>query len=314
MFGFELSQRRHRRRRSYRRRNRGRVAVIVALLVFCLGSATIIESGACEKGNISKWSSLLSAKFNSNIVNVIKDTNIEQHIQELEKQELEKQEQEKQEQEKQEEVKQDQEQEKQELTNQEEENQDNLEKDDFSDAVFIGDSRTEGLQINTKLSSARFLAARGLKVDTALTKPVIRLKNGGKGTVIDGLRGEDYRRVYIMFGLNELGWPYLDVFINHYEKLLDRIHEVLPNATIYVQSILPVSKEKSDNSDIYKNEKINRFNKAIEEMARSKGYTYLDVAQIFKDSNGALPKDASADGVHLNKEYSVRWLEYLRQV
>lgn len=307
MFGYELSQRRRRRHRSgrsYRRRNRGRVAVIVALLVFCLGSATIIESGACEKGNISKWNSLLSAKLNSNIVKVIDDTNIEQYIREIEKLEQVKQDQ----------VKQDQDQVKQELTNQEKENQDKLEKDDFSDAVFIGDSRTEGLQINTQLSTARFLAARGLKVDTALTKPVIRLKNGEKGTVIDGLRGEDYRRVYIMFGLNELGWPYLDVFINHYEKLLDKIHEILPNATIYVQSILPVSKEKSDNSDIYKNEKITRFNQAIKDMAQSKGYTYLDVTQIFKDSNGALPSDASVDGVHLNKEYSVRWLEYLRQV
>ena len=159
-------------------------------------------------------------------------------------------------------------------------------KDDFSDAVFIGDSRTEGLQINTKLSSARFLAARGLKVDTALTSQVIRLKNGNKGTVIDGLKGENYQRVYVMFGLNELGWPYLDVFINHYEKLLDKIKVTLPNATIYVQSILPVSKQKSDNSDIYKNAKINSFNQAIEKMAARNGYTYLDVAQIFRDSNG----------------------------
>lgn len=188
------------------------------------------------------------------------------------------------------------------------------EKDNFADAVFIGDSRTEGLQINTGLTTARFLAAKGLKVDTALKDSVIKLKSGSRGTVIDGLKEGTYNRVYVMFGMNELGWPYLDVFTNRYEKLIEEIKSVQPNATIYVQSILPVSKAKSDKDSIYNNENISKFNKAIKDMADKNGYIYLDVASAVMDSNSALPSNASSDGVHLNKEYSQKWLNYLRDV
>lgn len=195
-----------------------------------------------------------------------------------------------------------------------EQNLDANEKDNFADAVFIGDSRTEGLQINTGLTTARFLAAKGLMVDTALKNNVIKLKSGSKGTVIDGLKEGSFSRVYLMFGMNELGWPYLDVFTNRYEKLIEEIKSVQPNATIYVQSILPVSKEKSDKDSIYNNENISKFNKAIKEMADKNGYIYLDVASAVMDSNSALPSNASSDGVHLNKEYSQKWLNYLRDV
>ena len=198
--------------------------------------------------------------------------------------------------------------------NETEQNLDANEKDNFADAVFIGDSRTEGLQINTGLTSARFLAAKGLMVDTALKNNLIKLKSGSKGTVIDGLKEGSYNRVYLMFGMNELGWPYLDVFTNRYEKLIEEIKSVQPNATIYLQSILPVSKEKSDKDSIYNNENISKFNKAIKEMADKNGYIYLDVASAVMDSNSALPSNASSDGVHLNKEYSQKWLNYLRDV
>lgn len=191
-------------------------------------------------------------------------------------------------------------------------NENDIEKDNFSDTVFIGDSRTEGLQINTGLTTARFLAAKGLMVDTALKNNVIKLKNGSRGTVIDGLKEGTYNRVYVMFGMNELGWPYLDVFTSRYEKLITEIKKVQPNATIYVQSILPVSKAKSDKDSIYNNENISKFNKAIKDMANKNGYIYLDVASAVEDSNSALPSNASSDGVHLNKEYSQKWLNYLR--
>ena len=32
----------------------------------------------------------------------------------------------------------------------------------------------------------------------------------------------------------------------------------------------------------------------------------------FADESGALPADASNDGVHLNKSYCVQWLDYLK--
>ena len=50
--------------------------------------------------------------------------------------------------------------------------------EDFSDAVFIGDSRTVGLQQNGGLANAKFFCGTGLNVETAMTKPVVSLADG----------------------------------------------------------------------------------------------------------------------------------------
>lgn len=183
---------------------------------------------------------------------------------------------------------------------------------DFSDAAFVGDSRTLGLQLNTGLTTAKFYAAKGLMVDSALTETSIPLGNGKKGTVIDGLKQKQFKRIYLMFGLNELGWPYKEVFVNRYVKLIQEIQKVQPNATIYVQSILPVSKKKSDGDTIYNNANIKKFNGWIKEMAEQNGYVYVDVASQVADSTHSLPADASTDGVHFNRAYCEKWLNYLR--
>lgn len=185
--------------------------------------------------------------------------------------------------------------------------------DDFSDAAFIGDSRTEGLFINTGLATTQFYTANGLMVDTAITKDAIRLDDGSKGNVIDALKQHNFKRVYIMFGVNELGWYSGTVFKNKYKELIHEIQKVQPDATIYIQSILPLSEEKSKNDKTYNNKNVVKFNKWIKEVVEEEKLVYLDVKSAIKDNTGALPMDASTDGVHLNKKYCKIWLEYLRE-
>ena len=59
--------------------------------------------------------------------------------------------------------------------------------DDLSDAVFIGDSRTVGLQNNCDKPKATFLCSVGMHIDTVMTDQNITLSNGNAGTVIDAL-------------------------------------------------------------------------------------------------------------------------------
>ena len=51
-------------------------------------------------------------------------------------------------------------------------------KDDFSDACFIGDSRTVGLEMNSDKAKADFYASQGLNISTALTDAVVTLDSG----------------------------------------------------------------------------------------------------------------------------------------
>ncbi|PWL41100.1 MAG: hypothetical protein DBY45_01015 [Clostridiales bacterium] len=181
----------------------------------------------------------------------------------------------------------------------------------FDDAAFIGDSRTQGLMLYTGLSNATFYTAQGLMVDTFFTKKVIG-SGENKLTIPDAMKQKTFGKVYIMLGVNELGWSYEDVFIQKYGELVDEVKKLQPEATIFIQSILPVSEAKSSRDKIYNNPKIDRYNQLIQKMAEDKGAKYLNVSEAVGLDGGALPAEASTDGVHLNKEYCFKWLDYLK--
>lgn len=181
---------------------------------------------------------------------------------------------------------------------------------DYSDAAFIGDSRTEALKTYGLLNGATYYTYKGLKVDTVFTEPYID-EGGTKMTVMDAIARHQYKRVYIMLGVNELGWVSTDIFIDDYGKIIDELKKSQPDAAIYVQSILPVSAKKSEQDSIYNNPRINEFNALIEQMAKDKGATYLRVNEALMDESGSLPADASTDGVHPNIDYCRKWTAYL---
>ena len=181
----------------------------------------------------------------------------------------------------------------------------------FDDAVFVGDSRTEGLRMYSGLTNARFFSGVGLSVDRVFTDQIVNL-NGQYLTVADALRAADYGKVYIMLGMNELGWVYESVYADYYAQIIDIIRETHPDAVIYVQSILPVSQWKDGSNDVYTNANVVRLQNALCEMCEEKGVYYLNVAEAVQDENGFLPGDATPDGMHLTAEYCKIWMEYLR--
>jgi len=182
----------------------------------------------------------------------------------------------------------------------------------FKDAVFIGDSRTEAFQMFSGPQNAVYYHSNGLKVDTIFTREVIKTANEQKITIMEALRQKPFRKVYIMLGINELGWAYSDLFIKKYGEVVAEIKNIEPEVLIYVQSILPVSKKRSLSDDIYNNTNIGKYNELIQQMAAEESLYYLDVAQCVTDEEGNLYSDASTDGIHLNKTYCDLWLDYLK--
>lgn len=179
----------------------------------------------------------------------------------------------------------------------------------FDDALFIGDSRTEGFGIQSGIKNAVFYTDKGLKVDTIFTKTPIEI-DGRKTTIMEAVKKKQFKKIYIMFGINELGWPYDDIFIKKYGMVIDELKKAQPNAVIYIQSIIHVSKKKEEKSDI-SNKKINKRNQLIKKMAQKKQVEYLNLNEVLTNKNGFLFEDASVDGVHLNPKYCQIWKEYL---
>ena len=103
--------------------------------------------------------------------------------------------------------------------------------------------------------------------------------------------------------LNDLSYTY---------NSLSALKEIYPNAIIYVESILPVSEEVSLNHNYIKMSKINEYNDLLKEVAKEKGVYYLDISSAMANEQGYLPDDAATDGIHLNKNYCDKWLQYLK--
>lgn len=178
--------------------------------------------------------------------------------------------------------------------------------------AFIGDSRTQAFLMYAGLKDVQDYTNVGLMVDTAITKKFITNDDGEKITILDDLKKRNINTIYIMLGINELGWIYSEIFINKYEELINKIYEVKPNCEIILQSIIPVTATKSKNDKVYNNNKILEYNKLIKDMADRKGIKYIDLCPALTDENGCLPEEASTDGIHLNKEYCIKWLNCLK--
>lgn len=181
----------------------------------------------------------------------------------------------------------------------------------FDDAVFIGDSRTEGLMLYNGLGKAKYYAIQGLMINTVYTKPAIQT-NSGKIPVMKALSYGKFSKVYVMLGVNELGWSDAKQFPLQYAKMVDDIKSSQKGAKIYIQSILPVSQKRSETDPLYSNSKIITYNKELKKIAQEKKVTYLEVNQVMQNTDGFLPQEASTDGVHLSREYLEKWCVYLR--
>lgn len=186
-----------------------------------------------------------------------------------------------------------------------------VEDDWFSDAAFIGDSRTEGLVLYAKVKAGGSFAYRGLNVQTARTGRVIKMKDGTKKTAVDALKGGTYSKVYLSLGINELGWYNDERYYKNYAELIDQVRAAQPDAQIYLETLIPVTADKSASSYI-NNPQILAYNKLIQKLAEEKEVYLLDVWSAFADSSGALPDKGSVDGVHLTKDYYAKWRDYLK--
>ena len=181
-----------------------------------------------------------------------------------------------------------------------------------SSVAFIGDSRTQGFIMYNGLKDVQDYSYVGLMVDTAITKKFVKTSNGEKITLLQDMKNKNVKFVYIMLGLNELGWSYPQVFKLKYNELIDEIRKVQPDCKIYVQSIIPVTKSKNQSDKIFNNKNVEKFNKLIQEVANEKNVKYLDVGSALIDDDGYLPEEASTDGIHISPKYCKKWLEYLK--
>ena len=186
----------------------------------------------------------------------------------------------------------------------------------FEDAVFIGDSRTVGLSeyVEALDTRATFYSKVSLTIYTVLDKPFLKMEGKkGKITVDEALSENQFGKVYIMLGLNEMGTGNINTFIAKYSEVIARVRELQPDAIIYIQGIMHVTADKSDNDKLFNNPNINERNEALSQLANDEDIFYIDMNESVDDEDGNLIKELSFDGVHLKASAYERWHQYLLQ-
>lgn len=135
---------------------------------------------------------------------------------------------------------------------------------------------------------------------------------GYPGDDLPGLRFRAYtiaavkpEKVFVMGGINGLKQTPLEVFTEQYSLMIKAIKEAVPEANIYLQSILPVKDKKMT-------KKVKGCNIIIDSLATAYGCQYIDLFPLY-EKEGGMNLDYSKDGTHLKSEHYDKWADAIRK-
>lgn len=184
----------------------------------------------------------------------------------------------------------------------------------FDDAVFIGDSRTVGMYEYGGLEeTSTFYASTGLTIYKMFDSAIVSVPGQKKKiTVEEALSERQFARIYLMIGINEMGTGTVESFMKAYSEAVQHLRELQPDAVIYLQAIMKVTTERSEQGDYINNEGIEARNAEIAKLADDQKIFFLDVNPEICDETGGMEASYTYDGVHLKAQYIPIWLDYLK--
>lgn len=183
----------------------------------------------------------------------------------------------------------------------------------FDDALFIGDSRMVGLSQYCQDIDARatFYAKKSLSIYNIRDDKWIETADGDEISLAEALETNHFSKIYIMVGINELGRGDENDFRQAYQDVINQIQSAEPDAYIFINSIMHVSKEKNETDELYNNTNINLRNDAIKSLEDKQDIFYLNINEAVDDEEGNLDAETTTDGVHLKGACYEPWHEYL---
>ncbi len=192
---------------------------------------------------------------------------------------------------------------------------DPLPSDFFSDAVFVGDSVSGALWYYANhsdgLGDALFFCENSFSAYAAVNNYTQLWYRGYQGALWDLIKRAEVKKVFIMLGMNDLKSNGLERALESYQGLIEKIVEVNPDVTVFIQSCTPVY--ANNEQPPLTNENMNAYNAAMREYAEENGHVFVDIAPYFMDENGGLSDEYCRDQyVHLHAHVGEYWAELLK--
>ena len=163
----------------------------------------------------------------------------------------------------------------------------------FTDFVIIGDSRAEGFDAYEFLPVDRVLATKGLLI-SYLYSDEVRI----------ALQTLQPTKIWLVFGNNDIGDSqnpgWLDNWVSNYRDAVMEIRNILPNATVFVCSVLPVIEPASE-EPCYN--AIPEVNEALAGMCAQTGTVFEDATPQLEGH----PEYYEPDGMHFTYDFYPVW-------
>lgn len=189
-----------------------------------------------------------------------------------------------------------------------------LSDDYFRDALFIGDSVTQGFGVYPQYQDwMRVCAYKGIGPQNVLQNMVGQRPDGSAIEMWDDIKTQQgVANIYILFGANALLAQSDEAFLKYYGDLLDLLREQFPDVPVYVQSLTPTTLAYGQKRPALARDHLRSVNEAVAQLAVSRSMYYVDLWEVLADEEGYLRADLSGDGLHLHDGSKYRpWLDYL---
>lgn len=168
-------------------------------------------------------------------------------------------------------------------------------RDQFSSSVVMGDSIATGFEEYDVLNTSSVVAKTGVHL-TELDDQIEKAKQLNPQVV------------FLSYGMNDVIKTNGDTakFIKQYGKLIDTVKEEIPDAHIYVNSILPVQDNAIEEEPALEN--IAEYNTELEALCDKKQVGFIDNTDIVKASY------YEDDGIHFKAAFYTVWAQYMAEV
>ncbi len=187
----------------------------------------------------------------------------------------------------------------------------------FDNAVFIGDSVTEGLRLyrGNMIKGAKFVSAGSLSASNILSGQIKPVFQGKKVTPAEGVKLSGAKNVYIMLGMNNISFG-IERATGDMVKVIDSILAENPTVNIIIESVTPMTKTSNKSGGKLNNTTIAQYNDAMRKICEERGWYFVNVSEGVCDAEGYLNaaycSDGKAMGMHFNAAGVKAWIEYLK--
>ncbi len=165
----------------------------------------------------------------------------------------------------------------------------------FEDYALLGDSRAVGFWYFDYLPQERVLSEGGATIRTV-------------SKWMEELKALNPSHIFLCFGLNDVSIGYWDTpeeYTAEYLEVIKNLQTELPNATVYVSSILPARDPAFNRASAWR--RIPEFSRAVGQMCQENGIPFADNDAISEQ----WPEYWDPDGIHVRPAFYPYWAKNL---